>query len=281
MKRLVPGGRWNIILLALIASLLIGPWAFRFADDQGVLSFGLPGSLAQDDFAVFSGSYSAVPSGTNPGIQSRSSDSRPLTKREIFGGAGRRLEPTKSGDSLTLEGLRSDKNCSSAFWGDDVRQLLHRSKCSQVVRGEYGDSSGTLVVNVAIVNLQDQEWTTKLNSDLTRSSLGFIRPLRRERHYSPANERSAAIGEAIGHYLFIVWASEPRGSAADLRSYLTIPGNARRVLERRGDESTTDFSALLPPMAGVALIIVFCIARTTGRGSSNQTPNRPPEDSID
>lgn len=189
-------------------------------------------------------SYSEAPSTeVFKRIDSRSADKRPLSVREVFNAATRRLDDKDAKVVLKLRTSKLDANCGLAVWSRSLAAELRKAGCSQVLRGLYSDDKQRFGAIVAIFNLAEVEQANAIVRRLSPDvGSGFVLPPPAEPPLNRFGQGfSIARGRAMGHYVLLSWVQRLDGSGDErdeqLHSLVVTGGQVDEAILRRAVSS--------------------------------------------
>ncbi len=85
-------------------------------------------------------------------LQSRSTDPKPLTLKEVFGNG----KFTAGGHKYVRTAVNAEKSCTGVVGGRTLEKALKKGGCTQALRATYGLSTGSLIGTVGVFNLETQ-----------------------------------------------------------------------------------------------------------------------------
>ncbi|WP_052810051.1 hypothetical protein [Streptomonospora alba] len=197
-----PGGRLLRLLLGALGVAVVALVVVL------VLQFATGGVDAPEN--PVPSAYETHDSGSEV-LATRENDSRPLNKRELFGGDAEQIDSSSQGITFDLQTSSLSKDCASAVWGEGVRTALTEADCTQAARAGY--TSDGYVGAAVMFNLRDAEAAQSVATalqppkDPDAEPSGFITvPKAEEDPFSRlGGGYSAAEATVSGHYLSVVW----------------------------------------------------------------------------
>lgn len=140
-------------------------------------------------------------------LQSRSTDPKPLTLREVFGNG-----KFKSGKyQYVRTAANAQKGCTAIAGGAALDKALKGGSCTQVLRATYALSNGSLIGTVGVFNLETEAAAKKaVKAAAAKDAFLLALP---GKGVSKTNGKGEALGtsEARGHYLIMTWVQRPDG----------------------------------------------------------------------
>ncbi|TMR07157.1 hypothetical protein ETD83_01690 [Actinomadura soli] len=140
-------------------------------------------------------------------LQSRTTDPKPLTLKEVFGNG-----KFKAGKYRYVRtAAAATKNCTAIAGGTKLDKALKKGGCTQGLRATYALSSGSLIGTVGVFNLETQaavEQAVKAAGDKDAFLLALP-----GKGVSKTNGKGEALGtsQTRGHYLVMTWVQRPDG----------------------------------------------------------------------
>jgi len=166
----------------------------------------------------------APPSGRWEYIGSRTTDSVPLTARELY-------PDNFTSAGTTYVKVKQDKrgNCGSALIGSGLKAAVRKSGCTQAIRATYVARGAHMMATIGVFNLESADAAGTMAAKA--GHFNFVAQL--QANAGPASKIGQGTGfeEAIvkGHYLVLVWAEytnlgAPRNRAdrAKLASFMSL-----------------------------------------------------------
>jgi len=143
----------------------------------------------------------AAPPGQWKFIQSRATDSQPLTLTELFP-----KQFTANGDSATMVIGKKGTHCSAALLGATLGTDVIKGHCTQVLRATYLSTSGQLMGTIGVLNLANAAAAERAGK--ATGATEFIDPLPAPKGPTHNIKKGKGVeeAEAKGHYLILIWA---------------------------------------------------------------------------
>ncbi|MFA1549126.1 hypothetical protein [Actinomadura chokoriensis] len=140
-------------------------------------------------------------------LQSRSTDPKPLTLKEVFGKATFKA----GGYKYVRTAVNAKKGCSGVVGGAALEKALKKGRCTQALRGTYALSTGSLIGTVGVFNLEN-EAAAKAAVKAAAGKNAFLQALPGT-GVSKTNGKGEAFGtsQARGHYVIMTWVQRPDG----------------------------------------------------------------------
>ncbi|GAA4234277.1 hypothetical protein GCM10022254_38790 [Actinomadura meridiana] len=155
---------------------------------------------------------STTPSPTQPvlapvKLQSRTTDPKPLTLKEVFGNG----KFTSGKHKYVRTAASAKKGCTSVVGGAKLDKALKKGGCTQALRATYALTSGSLIGTVGVFNLEN-EAAVQLAVKAAADKDAFLVALPGT-GVSKTNGKGEALGtsQARGHYLVMTWVQRPDG----------------------------------------------------------------------
>ncbi|WUI00362.1 hypothetical protein OHR68_00605 [Spirillospora sp. NBC_00431] len=154
----------------------------------------------------------ATPSPTQPvlapvKLQSRTTDPKPLTLKEVFGNG-----KFKSGKHKYVRtAAAATRNCTAVAGGTKLDKALKKGGCTQALRATYALTTGSLIGTVGVFNLETED-AAKQAVKAAAEKDAFLLALP-GKGVSKSNGKGEALGtfQARGHYLLMTWVQRPDG----------------------------------------------------------------------
>ncbi|WP_155884972.1 hypothetical protein [Actinomadura flavalba] len=236
------GGRGYFVAAVVLGVVLLAGGAvfvLRGGDEAAPAPAPEVGHVAQSGPSP--ASYSSSPSDeVYAALADRAGDPKPLTEREAFPSAAKKLDADGVPGTLTRRAERLDADCTAAVWGRGVAAELMRGGCTQAARTLYAapDPEPGHVLSVTVFNLAGREEAERLVAGLDAArGAGFVLPLTaKDAGQGFGRGFGMARGLALGHYAVVAWAErlDGRGAESDeaLLSLLIAGGQPPAVLNR-------------------------------------------------
>ncbi|WP_067799231.1 hypothetical protein [Actinomadura formosensis] len=140
-------------------------------------------------------------------LQSRTTDPKPLTLKEVFGKASFKA----GGYKYVRTAVNAQKSCTGVVGGTALEKALKKGGCTQALRATYALSSGSLIGTVGVFNLKD-ETAAKKAVKAAAAKEAFLQALP-GKGVSKTNGKGEAFGtsQARGHYVIMTWVQRPDG----------------------------------------------------------------------
>lgn len=159
-------------------------------------------------------------------LNTASQDSKPLTLEEVFADPEAKAYKDSSDDTtFNLQGSgRLDTDCGSTVSGAELKTVLQRYGCTQVVRAAYVSTDQRWAGEIAIFNLRDVTSANAFLGDLDpKSGKGFFIPITGP---SPVDKFGSSVtgaqSGAYGHFVVVGWAGRVDGGEASSSPLDTI-----------------------------------------------------------
>ncbi|MFC4056618.1 hypothetical protein ACFOY4_43615 [Actinomadura syzygii] len=154
----------------------------------------------------------ATPSPTQPvlapvKLQSRTTDPKPLTLKEVFGNGKFKVGKYQ----YVRTAANAEKGCTAIAGGTALDKALKGGSCTQVLRATYALSNGSLIGTVGVFNLETEAAAKKaVKAAAAKDAFLLALP---GKGVSKTNGKGEALGtsEARGHYLIMTWVQRPDG----------------------------------------------------------------------
>ncbi|MGH3243326.1 MAG: hypothetical protein ACRDNL_23305 [Spirillospora sp.] len=154
----------------------------------------------------------ATPTPTQPvlapvKLQSRTTDPKPLTLKEVFGTGKFKVGKYK----YVRTAAAATKNCTAVAGGTRLDKAIKKGGCTQALRATYALSTGSLIGTVGVFNLETED-AAKLAVKAAADKDAFLLALP-GKGISKTNGKGEALGtsQARGHYLVMTWVQRPDG----------------------------------------------------------------------
>ncbi|MFA1543888.1 hypothetical protein [Actinomadura monticuli] len=140
-------------------------------------------------------------------LQSRGTDPKPLTLKEVFGKA----KFTAGGYKYVRTAASYNKSCTGVVGGATLEKALKKGGCTQALRATYALSTGSLIGTVGVFNLEN-EAAAKTAVKAAAAKDAFLQALP-GKGVSKTNGKGEAFGtsQARGHYVIMTWVQRPDG----------------------------------------------------------------------
>ncbi|WP_165968855.1 hypothetical protein [Actinomadura sp. KC06] len=140
-------------------------------------------------------------------LQSRTTDPKPLTLKEVFGNG-----KFKAGKYRYVRtAVASTKNCTGVAGGAKLDRVLKKGGCTQALRATYALTTGSLIGTVGVFNLENQAAAEQaVKAAAAKDAFLLALP---GKGVSKTNGKGEALGtsQARGHYLVMTWVQRPDG----------------------------------------------------------------------
>ncbi|CNF17329.1 Uncharacterised protein [Mycobacterium tuberculosis] len=140
-------------------------------------------------------------------LQSRTTDPKPLTLKEVFGNG----KFTAGGHKYVRTAANGKKSCAAAVGGTALEKALKKGGCTQALRATYALSTGSLIGTVGVFNLEN-EAAAKTAVKAAADKDAFLQALP-GKGVTKSNGKGEAFGtsQARGHYVIMTWVQRPDG----------------------------------------------------------------------
>ncbi|MER7543647.1 hypothetical protein [Actinomadura sp.] len=140
-------------------------------------------------------------------LQSRSTDPKPLTLKEVFGNG----KFTAGGHKYVRTAVNARKSCTAVVGGATLEKALKKGGCTQALRATYALSTGSLIGTVGVFNLEN-EAAAKTAVKAAAAKDAFLQALP-GKGVTKTNGKGEAFGtsQARGHYVIMTWVQRPDG----------------------------------------------------------------------
>jgi hypothetical protein len=140
-------------------------------------------------------------------LQSRSTDPKPLTLKEVFGNG----KFTAGGHKYVRTAANAKKSCTGVVGGRTLEKALKKGGCTQALRATYALSTGSLIGTVGVFNLETEN-AAKTAVKAAAGKEAFLQALP-GKGVTKTNGKGEAFGtsQARGHYVIMTWVQRPDG----------------------------------------------------------------------
>ena len=154
----------------------------------------------------------ATPTPTQPvlapvKLQSRTTDPKPLTLKEVFGNG-----KFKAGKYRYVRtAANAKRGCTDVAGGVTLDKALQKGRCTQALRATYALTTGSLIGTVGVFNLQSETAAKKAVKAAAGKDASLL--ALPGKGVSKTNGKGEALGtsQARGHYLIMTWVQRPDG----------------------------------------------------------------------
>lgn len=140
-------------------------------------------------------------------LQSRTTDPKPLTLKEVFGNG----KFTADGHKYVRTAANGKRSCTAVVGGTALEKALKKGGCTQAMRATYALSTGSLIGTVGVFNLET-EAAAKTAVKAAAAKDAFLQALP-GKGVTKNNGKGEAFGtsQARGHYVIMTWVQRPDG----------------------------------------------------------------------
>ncbi|MEU5989756.1 hypothetical protein ABZ806_12350 [Spirillospora sp. NPDC047418] len=140
-------------------------------------------------------------------LQSRTTDPKPLTLKEVFGNG----KFTADGHKYVRTAANGKRSCTAVVGGTTLEKALKKGGCTQALRATYALSTGSLIGTVGVFNLETES-AAKTAVKAAAAKDAFLQALP-GKGVTKKNGKGEAFGtsQARGHYVIMTWVQRPDG----------------------------------------------------------------------